>query len=274
MDVMKKLLRNKMAVIGLIIVFIIVLLGVFGSLIVTHNPMEMNLERIAAPPDSEHLWGTDEMGRDIFSRVVSGAQTSLMIGLSVVVMGCVLGTIIGMLCGYFGGLLDTVVMKIMDALMAFPTILLALFFITILGSGTRPAIVGVGIATIPRFARLVRGSVLSIKEKEYFEAQKAIGQNDYLIMLRHVLPNCIGPIIVQATLTMGNSIISVAGLGFLGLGAEPGVPEWGSMLSDARNYLRSMPQIATYPGLAIALTVLGFNLLGDGLRDIFDVRQD
>lgn len=274
MKTVKKLLSNKMAVIGLVIVAAIVFIGIFGALIITCDPMSMDLLNIGAMPSQEHIWGTDEMGRDIYSRVIMGAKTSLQIGIVVVLMGTVAGTVIGMLCGYFGGIVDNIVMKIMDALMAFPTILLALFFITIFGSGLNSAIIGVGIASVPRFARLVRGSVLSIKEKEYFEAAKAIGQKDILIMLLHVLPNCIGPIIVQATLTMGNSIITVAGLGFLGLGAEPGVPEWGAMLSDARSYLRSLPQIATYPGVAIALTVLGFNLLGDGLRDVLDVRQD
>lgn len=274
MKVAKKILNNKMAMIGLFIVSIIVFFGLFGPMIASHDPMEMDLYNIGAAPNDEHIWGTDEMGRDIFSRVIVGARTSLIIGVAVVFIGCGAGILIGMVCGYFGGILDGVVMKVMDVLMAFPTILLSLFFITILGIGTVPAVIGVGLATIPRFARLVRSSVLSIKEKEYFEAEKAVGQSDILIMLKHVLPNCIGPIIVQVTLTMGNSIISVAGLGFLGLGADPGIAEWGAMLNDARNCLRTMPQIATFPGLAIAFTVLGFNLLGDGLRDILDVRQD
>lgn len=274
MRMFKRIVQNKMAVLGSIIVLSIIIVSLLSSFIATHDPMAMDLAHIGAMPSTEHLWGTDELGRDIFSRVTLGTQTSLKIGIAVVCMGVVFGTLIGMACGYFAGPLDAIVMKIMDALMAFPTILLALFFITILGTGTYPAIIGVGVASIPRFARLVRSSVLSIKEKEYFEAERAIGQSAVLIMARHVLPNCIGPIIVQATLTMGNSIISVAGLGFLGLGAEPGVPEWGAMLSDARSYLSSMPQIAMYPGVAIALTVLGFNLLGDGLRDVLDVKQD
>ena len=274
MRTLKKTLHNKMAVVGSVIVIFIVLTGILSPVIATHDPMSMDLLSIGAMPSEEHIWGTDELGRDIFSRVILGARTSLIIGVLVVIIATLVGTAIGLLCGYYGGVWDNAVMKIMDALMAFPTILLALFFITVFGAGLNSAIIGVGISSIPRFVRLVRSSVLSIKEKEYFEAAKAIGQKHSLIMLRHVLPNCIGPIIVQATLTMGNSIISVAGLGFLGLGAEPGVPEWGAMLSDARNYLRSMPQIATYPGLAIALTVLGFNLMGDGLRDVLDVRQD
>lgn len=273
MDVVKKILHNKTALLGLILVTIILIFAVFADLIITHDPTKMDLSSIGAKPSGTHYFGTDELGRDIFSRVILGARTSLLIGVFVVLMGSIAGTIIGTLCGYYGGALDSIVMKIMDIMMAFPTILLALFFITIMGTGLMSAIVGVGLASVPRFARLVRGSVLSIKEKEYVEAARAIGQNNLLIILKHILPNCIGPIIVQATLTMGNSIITVAGLGFLGMGAKPGEPEWGAMLSDARSYLRSTPHIATFPGVAIALTVLGFNLLGDGLRDVLDVRQ-
>ena len=186
MKTAKKILNNKMAMIGLFIVSIIVFFGLFGPMIASHDPMEMDLYNIGAAPNDDHIWGTDEMGRDIFSRVIVGARTSLIIGVAVVFIGCGAGILIGLICGYFGGIIDGIVMKIMDVLMAFPTILLSLFFITILGIGTIPAVIGVGLATIPRFARLVRGSVLSIKEKEYFEAEKAVGQRDVMIMLKHV----------------------------------------------------------------------------------------
>lgn len=270
----KKILHNKMALIGTIIVAIVFIIGLFSSTIAPYDPTAMDLYNVASPANQDHVWGTDELGRDIFSRVVTGAKTSLFIAVTVVGIGTVLGTLIGAVSGYLGGAVDNVTMKIMDTLMAFPTILLALFFVTIFDPGLYSAITGVGLSTVPRFARLVRGSVMSIKEKEYVEAQVAIGQTRLAILFKHILPNCIGPIIVQATLTMGNSIITVAGLGFLGMGADPGVPEWGAMLSDARSYLSSNPSICVYPGAAIAIAVLGFNLLGDGLRDVLDVRQE
>ena len=269
-----KLIHNKMAVVGGITVVFIVLIAIFAPLIITQDPQKIDLIGEGLAPSSEHYFGTDDMGRDIFSRVIAGARTSLLVGLFVTVISTVFGALIGAVSGFIGGKFDNLVMKIMDIIMAFPSILLALVFVTIFGTGLYSAMTGVGISNVPRFARLVRGSVLSIKEKEYVEAEYAVGQKPGKILLNHIMPNCIAPIIVQATLAIGNAIITVAGLGFLGLGAAPGVAEWGAMLSDARNYLRAMPQIAIYPGLAIAITVLGFNLLGDGLRDVLDVRQD
>lgn len=273
-EFLKKLIANKMAFTGTLIVIFVLIVGICAPLLITHDPMHQSLRNIGESPNAEYLFGTDNLGRDIYSRVIAGARTSLLIGVFVTALSTFFGTLIGTTCGYFGGKIDALIMKVMDVVMAFPSILLALVFVTIFGRGLYSAMTGVGISIVPRFARLVRGSVLSIKEKEYIEAERAVGQRDLIIMFRHVLPNCIGPIIVQATLAVGNAIITVAGLGFLGLGAEPGVAEWGAMLSDARNFLGSMPQIATYPGLAIAITVLGFNLMGDGFRDILDVRQD
>lgn len=270
----KKIFHNKMACIGTILVFLIVLLSILSPLLITYDPEAMDYLALLQKPSSAHIMGTDSLGRDIYSRILAGSRTSLLVGLLVVGISTVFGAAIGVVSGYYGGWLDQLIMKITDALMAFPSIMLALFFVTVFGGGLYSAIIGVAIASIPRFVRLVRGSVLSIKEKEYIEAEYAVGQTDFWIMFRHVLPNCAGPLIVQATLTMGNAITTVASLGFLGLGAAPGQAEWGSMLSDAREYLRSAPYVAVYPGLAIAITVLGFNLLGDGLRDILDVRQE
>lgn len=269
-----KFLHNKMAMIGSTIVTFIIVVAILSPVIVTHDPEALNLNAIGLPSSSEHYFGTDDMGRDIFSRVVAGAKTSLLVGLFVTVLSTLLGALIGAVSGFLGGKFDSLTMKIMDSIMAFPSILLALVFVTIFGTGLYSAMTGVGISNVPRFARLVRGSVLSIKEKEYIEAEYSVGQSRINILFRHILPNCVAPITVQATLAIGNAIITVAGLGFLGLGTAPGVAEWGAMLSDARNYLSSMPQIAIYPGSAIAITVLGFNLLGDGLRDILDVRQE
>ena len=270
----EKLLHNKMCVIGGAIVIAVVLIAIFSPIIITCDPEAINLNQIGLSAKLGHIFGTDDLGRDIFSRVVAGAKTSLLVGLFVTVLSTALGTLIGSISGFIGGKIDNVTMKVMDIIMAFPSILLALVFVTIMGTGLYSAMTGVGISNIPRFARLVRGSVLSIKKAEYVEAEYAVGQKPKNILIKHILPNCIAPIIVQATLAIGNAIITVAGLGFLGLGAAPGVAEWGAMLSDARNYLRAMPQIAIYPGSAIAITVLGFNLLGDGLRDVLDVRQE
>nr|WP_296156223.1 ABC transporter permease [uncultured Blautia sp.] len=271
---MKKTIHNKMALIGGIIVLAVIIISIISPLLLTCDPEAMDYLALLQTPSGTHILGTDSLGRDIYSRIMAGSRTSLLIGLLVVGISTVFGSIIGVISGFYGGKLDSIIMKITDTLMAFPSIMLALFFVTVFGGGLYSAIVGVAIASIPRFIRLVRGSVLSIKEKEYIEAEYAVGQTNMKIMLRHILPNCAGPLIVQATLTMGNAIMTVASLGFLGLGAAPGQAEWGSMLSDAREYLRSAPYVAVYPGLAIAVTVLGFNLLGDGLRDVMDVRQD
>lgn len=270
---LRNIKNNKMLCIGAFIISIIVFIGLFAPLISKYDPMQTNLTNILQKPNVIHLLGTDELGRDLLSRILWGARTSLVIGGMVVMLGGIVGVSIGSVCGFYGGFLDNIVMRIIDTLMSFPTLLLALFFITIIGPGFNSAIIGVGVAVIPRFARIARGSALSIKEKEYIEAAKALGQNHFKILYKHVIPNCIGPIIVQASLTLGNSILTVASLGFLGLGVEPGQPEWGAMLSDARSYIISAPHVVIFPGIAIAIAVLGFNLLGDGFRDILDVRQ-
>jgi peptide/nickel transport system permease protein len=271
---LSKVLRNKFAAAGGVIVALFALLALGAPLLAPHDPQEQRLEAVLAKPSAQHWLGTDELGRDILSRVIWGARTSLVIGLMVILIGGGLGVMGGAVSGYYGGLADLTIMRLMETVMAFPTLLLALLIVTIVGVGLEGAIVSVGLASLPRFAVLTRGSVLSVKEKEYVEAAQVIGQSRLKILLKHVLPNCLAPLLVLATLTLGNSILIVSGLGFLGLGARPGEPEWGVMLSNARGFLRSAPHVAMFPGLAIAWTVLGFNLLGDGLRDVFDVRQD
>ena len=274
MKLFKKLLENKLSLVGVILIGLFLMFAVFAPVLTSIDPKLQDLSKIMQSPGGVNLMGTDELGRDILSRIIWGARTSLFIGISVVVLGGSLGIFIGVICGYFGGKLDLILMRIMDTLMAFPTILLALLFVTILGTGLRGAVIAVSIATVPRFARVVRGSVLSVKNNEYIEAAYVLGQSSTKILLMHILPNCLAPIIVQTTLTIGNSILTISGLGFLGLGAKPGDAEWGVMLSNARTYLRSAPHVAIFPGLAIAATVLGFNLLGDGLRDVLDVKEN
>lgn len=273
MEFLKAVRKNKLALIGMVIISVFTLMAVGAPLIASHDPTDQNLEHVLQTPDKRFILGTDELGRDIFSRVIWGARNSLIVGILVVLLGGSLGVLVGIISGYYGGPVDTVLMRIMDTMMSFPTILLSLLIVTIIGIGLEGAIIAVGLASVPRFARISRGSVLSVKEKEYIEAAQVLGQNNVKILLKHVLPNCLAPIIVQTTLTIGNSILVISSLGFLGLGAKPGEPEWGVMLSNARSFLRSAPHIAMFPGLAIAFTVLGFNLLGDGLRDVFDVRQ-
>jgi peptide/nickel transport system permease protein len=270
----RKFVSNKLAAIGGIIIVIFMTLAAIAGIIAPYDPALQALDHVTEPPSKSHIFGTDEFGRDIFSRIVWGARTSLFIGISVVVIGGISGVFLGVVSGYFGGWLDMAIMRITDTLMAFPTILLALIFITILGGNMQSTILSVALASIPRFVRLSRASTLSIREREYIEAAIVIGQTDEIILFRHILPNCIAPILVLATLNIGNSIMTVSGLGFLGLGVNPETAEWGAMLSNARLYLRNTPHVAIFPGLAIAFAVLGFNLLGDGLRDVLDVRQD
>ena len=270
----RKLLRNKLATIGGLIVLFFLVIAVLSSPLAQYDPMEQHLDAVLQKPSGQYWLGTDELGRDIMTRVLCGARTSLIIGLLVILIGGTLGVMIGSISGYCGGLLDVAIMRIMDTVMAFPTLLLSLLFVTIIGIGLEGAVFSVALASLPRFARLTRGSVLSVKEKEYVEAAHVIGQSHIKILMKHILPNCLAPIIVLSTLTIGNSILIVSGLGFLGLGAKPGAAEWGVMLSNARGFLRSAPHVAMFPGVAIALTVLGFNLLGDGIRDVFDVRQE
>lgn len=273
MKFLKRLFSNKLAILGVFFIVIFLTVSLFAPVIATHDYQKMDMYNVLSLPSSEHIMGTDDLGRDIFSGVIYGARTSVLIGVAVLLIGGSIGSIIGVLAGYFEGKLDMVLMRIIDTLMAFPSILLALFMIAILGTGLDGAIIAVSIATIPRFARIVRSSVLKTKRNEYVDACKVLGQSSSKILFRHVIPNGIAPIIVQATLTFSEAILIISGLGFLGLGADPMSAEWGAMLSNARAYMQTRPHVAIFPGIAIAITVLGFNLLGDGLRDTLDVKD-
>ena len=273
MKTLRRLFSNKLAVLGSIFILLFLICAIFAPWIATYDYSVQDLMNTKAPPDGNHLFGTDALGRDIFSGVVYGSRTSLLIGFCVLVLGGGIGIIIGILAGYFGGWIETILMRIIDSLMAFPAILLALIFVSVLGSGLKSAIIAVSLAQIPRFARIVRSSVIQIKSNEYVAAAEVLGQSQGKILFLHILPNGIAPIIIQASLSFGQSLLIVSGLGFLGVGADPLSAEWGAMLSDARTYLMTSPHLATYPGLAIAITVLGFNLLGDGLRDALDIKN-
>lgn len=273
MRFIKRFLSNKLAVIGLILITLFLLSAVFAPMIANHDYTEMDLYNVLSKPGNGHYFGTDDLGRDIFSGIIYGSRTSLFIGVCVLAIGGTIGTVIGLIAGYVGGKVEMVLMRIIDMLMAFPSILLALIMIAIVGTGLKGAIFAVSVATIPRFARIVRSSVLKTKNNEYVAASKVIGQSSTKILLQHILPNGMAPIIVQATLTFSEAILMISGLGFLGLGADPLSAEWGAMLASARAYMITVPHVAIFPGIAIALTVLGFNLLGDGLRDTLDVKE-
>lgn len=271
-NVFKRLKKSKTSMFGLLIVIILLFTAVFAPLMAPHDPIVGQLALRHNEPSMEYIMGTDSQGRDVFSRILYGARISVEIGIISVGIALILGTAMGVVSGYYGGKVDTIVMRFVDIMLAFPTILLALAIVTILGPSLTNAMIAVGIVNIPRFARIVRSSVLSVKENEYIEAAISIGCTDFEIITRHILPNCLAPILVQSTLTIGTAILEAAGLSFLGLGAQPPISEWGSMLADARGYMRQAPWSVMYPGVAIMITVLGFNLLGDGLRDALDPR--
>ncbi|MBM7551358.1 nickel transporter permease [Thalassobacillus pellis] len=272
LDSLSRVVKSKTSLMGLIIISLLIIVAIFAPQIATHSPTEQNIIERYQAPSGEHWLGTDELGRDIFSRLVFGARITIKIGVICVGISMVTGVLLGCVAGYFGRWVDQVIMRIIDIMMAFPSILLAIALVAVLGKSLTNAMIAVGIVGVPHFARIVRSTVLSVKETEYIEASRVIGAKNGRILFSHVLPNCLAPIIVQATLTVGTAILDAAGLSFLGLGAQPPTPEWGAMLSDGRSALQTAPWVVMFPGLAIFLVVLGFNLFGDGLRDALDPR--
>lgn len=273
LESMKQFFQHKLAVIGSVIVFLFLILAIFAPLIAPYGINEQSLGERFSAPSAAHWFGTDDFGRDIFSRVVHGARISLWVGFFSVLGSVVLGTLLGLIAGYGGRVLDAVISRLFDILLAFPSILLAIAIVSILGPSLQNALIAIAIINVPTFGRLVRSKVLSIKQEEYVLAAKAVGMSHRRIVLRHILPNSMVPVIVQATLAIGTAIIEAAALGFLGLGAQAPSPEWGKMLADARPYLVQAPWTLFFPGIAIMLTVLGFNLMGDGLRDTLDPKM-
>jgi len=271
-EIWRRLKRNRAAIVGGIIVLLFVFIALLAPLISPYPPNEGDLTKRLKPPSKEYLLGTDSLGRDLLSRVIHGARISLQIQIVAVSIAMVIGTLLGMVGGYYGGKFDHLIMRLMDILLAFPGIFLAISIIAVLGPGLTNLMLAAGIYSIPQFARIVRGSVISLKEKEFIEAARAVGENDFNILFRYLLPNSMAPIIVQTTLRMATVLLTASGLSFLGLGVQPPTAEWGAMLSNARAYLITAPHVATVPGLAIMLVVMGFNLFGDGLRDSLDPR--
>jgi len=271
-DVWRRFRKNKTAMIGLFVMALLVFTAVFADFIAPADPVALDLNNTLSPPTWRNIMGTDDFGRDIFSRIVFGTRTSLQIGFTAVGVGLVLGLLLGSVSGFYGGTPDNVLMRFIDILISIPGILLAIAIVAALGPGMINVMIAVGLASIPGYTRITRAAVLTIREREFVEAARAIGGSDLRIITRHVLPNCLAPIIVQATLGLSGAILSAAGLSFLGLGIQPPDPEWGFMLSDGRRWMRDHWHMVTFPGLAIVTVVLAINLVGDGLRDALDPK--
>jgi len=267
-----KLKRNKAALVGGILIVIYVLSALLAPFLFSGNPSAIKLMNALESPTLKEPLGTDELGRSILGRIIHGSRISLLIAVGVVMVGMIIGIPLGLISGYYGGKIDFSIQRVTDTMLAFPGFLLALALVAVLGIGIKNTVISIGISMVPLYIRLVRGCVLSVREEVYVEAAKAVGTRDVAILSRHILPNVMVPITVQTSLSMGTAILFAAGLGFLGIGVQPPTPEWGAMLGSARSYLFHAPHVATFPGIAIFLAVLSFNLLGDGLRDALDPR--
>lgn len=269
----KRFTKQRSAMIGLSIVLFFILIGIIAP-VITSEPFDgFNPERTLVSPNADHWFGTDDQGRDIFTRIVYGARISLWIGFFSVIGSMIVGCLLGLLAGFYGKWIDSIISRFFDIMLAFPSILLAIAIVAILGPSLFNALIAIAIINIPTYGRLIRSRVLSVKEEEYIMSARAIGMSNSRILYHHILPNSITPIIVQGTLGIATAILEAAALGFLGLGAQPGEPEWGKMLADSRQFLTVAPWTLLFPGFAIMLTVIGFNMFGDGLRDALDPKM-
>lgn len=271
-QIWSSLKKNKLALVGLFLLVVLLVMAVFAPWIAPYGEDEQDLMNAFAAPSLQHLFGTDDFGRDIFSRVVYGSRISLMIGLVTATLSSVIGIILGSIAGFYGGKLDNFIMRMIDILMAIPSTLLGISIVAALGNGIRNVIIAVAIGAVPSYARIVKASILSVKEQGYVEAAKCNGASDLWIILHHILPNCLAPIIVQITLGVAKAILEASALSFIGLGVQPPSAEWGAMLSAGRAFIRKAWWTVTFPGLALAMIIFGLNLFGDGLRDALDPR--
>lgn len=269
---LRSLQRSPLAVLGLVIIGFLVVLAIFAPSLAPYSPTKMSLSERLSPPSSTHIFGTDDVGRDILSRVIYGSRISLRICTLVVGLTIGIGTILGIISGYWGGWIDELIMRISDVFLAFPALILAMAIAAALGPSLENVIIAMVVIWWPRYARVTRGQVLVLREIDYIVAARAVGVHESRIIMRHILPNCVSPVLIQATLDLGEVLLTAATLSFIGFGAQPPTPEWGAMISLGRNYLRDNWWYATFPGLAILVTVIGFNLLGDAARDILDPR--
>jgi ABC-type dipeptide/oligopeptide/nickel transport systems, permease components len=272
-EVWKRFKRNKIAMLGLVIFIVIVSLTIFADVIATYQTaLAQNIAQRLQGPSAAHWFGTDNYGRDIFARIIHGGRRSLAMGIIAVVVGISLGGILGSCAGYYGGKVDTAIMRVMDTIMGIPFMLLALSIVAALGAGLVNVLIALVISMIPSYTRIIRSAILTVVGQDYIEAARACGAKDRFVILGHVIPNAIGPVIVQATMSVGTMIIWGASMSFLGMGVQPPTPEWGYMLSEGKNFMTTAPHLVVFPGLAIVLTALSLNLLGDGLRDALDPR--
>lgn len=274
-DVWRIFRKNKLAVVGATILAVFILIAIFAGVIAPEGIDDQkmgNADALLQKPSADYWFGTDEFGRDILSRVMHGARLSLWVGFVSVIGSVIVGVILGIMAGYYGRWLDILISRIFDIMLAFPSILLAIAIVAMLGPSLQNALIAIALVNVPIFGRLIRSTVLSLKEEDYVEAARSIGMRDSRILFHHILPNSLAPIIVQGTLSIATAILDAAALGFLGLGAQKPAPEWGRMLADSRNLIQEAPWTVTFPGLCIMLAVLGFNLVGDGLRDALDPK--
>lgn len=273
-EVWRMLTKNKMAMLGLFILLFLIVLALFADIIYDYDSIviKQNLAHRLQGPSGAHWLGTDEFGRDILARLIHGARVSLKVGILAVGLSIIVGGILGAISGFYGGTIDNIIMRAMDIFLAVPSILLAIAIVSALGPSMINLMIAISVSSVPTYARIVRASVLSIRDQEFIEAAKAIGASNTRIIFKHIIPNALAPVIVQGTLGVAKAILSIAGLSFIGLGIQPPAPEWGSMLSGGRQYLRYAWWVTTFPGLAIMITILSLNLLGDGLRDALDPR--
>ena len=271
-EIWRRFRRNKQAMVGIIDIRIVIFSAIFASVISPYDPLQQDIINRLQPPSAAHFFGTDELGRDIFSRILYGSRISLTVGLIAVSISSVVGCALGAIAGYYGGVLDNVIMRCTDVLMAIPSILLNISIVAALGTGLQNVMIAIGISSVPAYCRIMRASLLSLKDQEFVDASRAAGASDPYIILNHILPNSLAPLIVQATLKIGGAILSCASMSFIGLGIVPPTPEWGAMLSTGRDFLRDAPHLTAFPGMAIMFAVFAMNLMGDGLRDALDPK--
>ena len=270
--ILKRLFQNRGAIVGLIIFAILAILAIFAPIIAPYGYEEMDLTSMLQGPSAKHLFGTDELGRDVLSRIIYGGRYSLTIGIIATAFGAVVGCAIGAVTGYFGGTFDTILMRFLDILEAIPGLLLTICVSAVLGSGFDKTILALAITSIPQYVRLLRAQVFSVRDMEYLEAAESVSCSKFRIIMKYVLPNSLSPVIVKATMSVAQTILTAASLSYVGLGVQPPTPEWGAMLSAARAYIRTYPHLVTFPGISIMITVLSLNLFGDGLRDALDPK--
>ncbi len=266
----RRLTRNVGAMFGVVLLGVVVLVAAFAAQLSPYDPYELDVMGKFAAPSAEHLMGTDDLGRDVFSRVIWGSRISFQVAAEVLIIAGTIGGVLGALAGYRGGLVDEVIMRLADIFLAFPSFLLAMAVVAALGPGIGNTVVAIGVAWWPRYARLLRAQVLTVRNRPFVEAARSLGASDLRLMARHVLPNCMAPLIIQVTMDAGAAILTTAGLSFVGLGAAPPMAEWGFMVAQGRAYITNYWWVPTFPGLAIAVTVAGYTFLGDGLRDLWD----